>query len=53
MEEPILTIKELYEWACQNGVENFTLFVADEGGVWGNCYETEIIIDKTKKRIAL
>ena len=53
MEEPIMTIKELYEWACKKKVEDFTLLVADEDGMWGNCYEVEIEIHKKEKTVSL
>ena len=40
------TIKDLYEWAVKNEVENLQLFVCDEGGMATNCYTEEIYIDE-------
>ena len=47
------TIKELYDWACENNLENdYTLFTTEEGIVRNVC-EEEIIIDEKDKTITL
>ena len=51
-EKIIWTIKELYEWALDNDVENYTVFSSDEG-MSCNIYISEIIINKEKEQIFL
>jgi hypothetical protein len=46
------TIKELYDWAIENGYENYKAFVRDEG--WDcDIYLCAISVDKEKKEISL
>ena len=51
-EKIIWTIKELYEWALDNDVENYTVFSSDEG-ISCNIYISEIVINKEKKQVFL
>ena len=51
--EIIWTIEELYQWAKEKGIENFTVCVNDEGGCTENIYTDEAVIDKEKKIIYL
>lgn len=53
MENIIWTIEELYQWAKEKGIQDFTVFVNDEGGCAGNIFTDENIIDKEKKIIYL
>ena len=39
----IWTIKELYEFACENGYEDFTVFSSDEGCPC-NIFKSEITV---------
>lgn len=48
------TIKELYDWAVENGYENYKVFVNDSDGYGDNdIFLCEIFIDKKKKEISL
>lgn len=49
----IYTIEELYLWAKKNGVEDYTVFVFDEGGCAGNLYVDEFIVKKEEEEITL
>lgn len=53
MEKIIWTIEELYQWAKEKGIENFTVYVNDEGGYESNISTTEVIINKEEKTIYL
>lgn len=53
MENIIWTIEELYQWAKEKGVQDFTVFVNDEGGCASNIFTTEAIINKEEKTIYL
>lgn len=53
MKNIIQTIEELYQWAKEKGIENFTVFVNDEGGCKSNIFTTEAIINKEEKTIYL
>ena len=46
-------IKELYEWAVERGVEEYTLLKCDEGGMAGNCFIFDIDIDEDEETILL
>ena len=48
----IWTIEELYKWAKENKIENYTLFTSDEG-TYGNCDTSEIDIDTDKETVIL
>ena len=48
----IWTIEELYQWACENKIENYTVFVSDEG-IPCNIYKCETVIDKKEEIIQL
>lgn len=51
-DEIIWTIKELYEWAVENGYEKYTVFTEREGCDY-NIYKEEILINSKKKTISL
>lgn len=51
-DEIIWTIKELYEWACENKCEEMTVFTNDEG-VSCNIYTSNIIINTKEKHVCL
>jgi hypothetical protein len=51
-EKTFETIKELYDWAVENGYENYKAFVCDEGW-YCDIYLREISVDKEKKEISL
>lgn len=42
------TIKELYEWAVKEGVENLDLYICNDEGFAVNCYTEEIFVDENK-----
>ena len=48
----IWTIKELYEWAIENGCEDYTVFGQDEG-MSCNLYIGEIVIDNKEEVVYL
>ena len=51
-----MTIKEIYEWAKQNGVEDYEAVVQyrDDGGYYyGEDTEVYCRIDKKEKRVVL
>ena len=48
----IWTIEELYNWAKENQIEDFTVFTCDEG-CNTHIYVEEIQIDKENKTIKL
>ena len=48
----IWTIKELYEWAVENGYEEYTVFSSGEYFDF-NIYKDEIVVDSEKKTISL
>lgn len=48
----IWTIEELYNWAKENQVENFTVLTYDEG-CHSNIYLDEIQIDKENKTVTV
>lgn len=52
MKNTIWTIEELYKWACENGVQNYTCF-AEEEGCPRNLCKSEITIDKEKEEVLL
>lgn len=52
MKNIVWTIEELYKWACEKGVQNYTC-LADEEGCPRNLYESEIIIDKKEEIVYL
>ncbi len=49
----IFTIKELYDWACENGIEDFTVFAHDEGGCTKNLSKSDIEIQKDEETVYL
>ena len=51
-ENTIWTIKDLYQWALDNDIENYTVFTSDEG-IPCNIFISEIIINKEKKEVFL
>ena len=52
MENTIWTIEELYKWACEKGIQNYTCFTEEEGCTC-NLYKSEIIIDKVEEVVYL
>lgn len=52
MENIIWTIEELYRWACEKGVQNYTCF-ADEEGCPRNLYVSEVVINEKEETIYL
>lgn len=46
------TIKELYDWAKENGYENYDCFITDEGCLT-NIWIDDIDIREDKKEICL
>lgn len=54
-EETILwTIKDLYEWACENHVEEYNLRICGPEAMWGvNCNTDNIVIDKENCEVSL
>lgn len=49
----IMSIEELYRWACENGVENFTVFTGDEGGMLANIDTRNITINSDEKTVEI
>lgn len=49
----IWTIEELYQWAKEKDIQDFTVYVNDEGGCTENIYTDDAVIDKEKKIIYL
>lgn len=52
MENIIWTIEELYKWACEKGIQNYTC-LSNEEGCPINLYESEIVINKKEKIVYL
>jgi hypothetical protein len=52
-EKRLCTIKELYDWAVENGYENYEVLVGDDDGWPCHIYEYEMTIDKKIKEIIL
>lgn len=52
-EKTFETIKELYDWAVENGYENYKAFVHDEDYWTCDIYLCAISVDKEKKEISL
>lgn len=48
----VWTIEELYKWACENKIQDYTVFISDEGTPC-NIYKSETIIDKNRKTVLL
>lgn len=49
-----MTIKELYEWAVQNNLENYDLVLHTSTGESNSCYsEGDFIVDNDLKEITL
>ncbi len=46
------TIKELYDWAVENGYENYNVFISNEGCPC-NIWLCEICVNDKKKEINL
>lgn len=54
----MMTIKDLYEWAVENNVEKYELYVQyrDEGGCYsgrGYIYDGDIEVDKLREEVTL
>lgn len=49
----IWTIKELYDWACENNLENDYTLLTTEEGMERNVCDEEIIIDEKDKTVTL
>ena len=47
----IWTIKELYEWACEHHVENYSAFGYDEGGMECNIVMSEDAINRKNEEV--
>ena len=52
-EDVIWTIEDLYNWACENGCKDFTLFESDGYGNDGNIFRSEINIDQESKTVTI
>lgn len=53
-----MTIKSLYEWAVDNNVEEYELYIQyrDEGGYYsgrGYVYDSDAEIDRLRKEVTL
>lgn len=46
-----MTIEELYEWAKENGVENFEIYLEER--VYGGTYQIEPYINEALKEVSL
>ena len=46
-------IKELYNWAVERGIEDYTLFKFDEDGTVSNCFIFDIEIDEDEEALIL
>ena len=49
----LMTIKELYDWAVEQGIEEYTLFKFDEGGTVSNCFIFDIEVDEDEEALIL
>lgn len=52
MKNILFTIRDLYEWACEKGIEDYTCFTNDEG-CSTNIYISEIVVNTKEKEICL
>ena len=48
-----MTIKELYEWAEQNNVENFNLEIELQGVVWKSVCQYDLFIDRLHEKVTI
>lgn len=48
----IWTIEELYKWACENKIQDYTIFITYEGTLC-NVYKSETIINKDEETVVL
>ncbi len=49
----LLTIKELYDWAVERGIEDYTLFKFDVDGTVSNCFIFDIEVDEDEEALIL
>ena len=49
----LMTIKDLYDWAVEQGIEEYTLFKFNVDGTVSNCFIFDIEADEDEKALIL
>jgi len=49
----LMTIKDLYDWAVEQGIEEYILFKFDVDGTVNNCFTFDIEVDEDEKALIL
>ena len=49
----LMTIKDLYDWAIEQGIEEYILFKFDVDGTVSNCFIFDIEVDEDEEALIL